>query len=795
MNFVRDEQLARDQEQVDGARGSLRSIDEDRFADCGGAVLKRDGELSLLQFALLLLNPVNDTVDSTREPNLDGPLAHYYTACSHNSYIVGDQLTGLSSADMYRRQLLLGLRHVEIDCWNGVKNSPIVTHGHTFCTTVSFVEVARAVEECAFVNCELPVILSLEMHCNVSQRFALATMLTEHLDDKLLTYDLLVETGRATSLSPLDLAKKILVKGKVVVQRGRKGKEKASEKKERASMTAANLQRSISQDEEDIPGRSSRRLSRNGMAKSVMQIDLGSSASSRRSSGIGSRRMRGANSKLSSLHSSKRMKEDSGASNKSFATLFEYDVLYHSVLSFRSEPLQRFLASDPSVWELPITSASEEKFLKALCLPALERDQIVGLVSGRTTQVAGGRRSSISENPEQVMSRAIVRIAANPPAGVGVMQRRTASWALRPFPLGLRFSGANMTPLPCWLSGAQHVCLNFSDNDLAVQLHFALFNGSGSFVLKPLEMRPVLPQQTKSAQSQRESHEPTSSCRRATRMSSSGVSSSTVGSSSTLLSAHEPQDAIGSHERKTPRLFSSASGSSRTLLSARESHDALRAHTPRNEHDYWPPPRETLRCVVVELVSLHLLPKRGERRPQYCGRRSGSHKYHPELSGAAAPPDDSDPSNVQLSVVLHPIGGVCAVSNTLPLPGIIETETTVTPPRRRGGGLSVPFGESVYCVAAEPHSTFLRVGVIDGGHEVAYETAVLGRLRGGYRVLRLRGLLGTRIELCFLFVHLSFASEANLWLSPRQLRLLHARDTDVSCRGNRPVSTTSIRDE
>eukprot|EP00966_Prymnesium_polylepis_P319774 7376206-Prymnesium_polylepis.2 len=30
--------------------------------------------------------------------------------------------------------------------------------------------------------------------------------------------------------------------------------------------------------------------------------------------------------------------------------------------------------------------------------------------------------------------------------------------------------------------------LNFSDADLAVQLHFALFNGSSGFVLKPSEM-------------------------------------------------------------------------------------------------------------------------------------------------------------------------------------------------------------------------------------------------------------------------------------------------------------------
>eukprot|EP00966_Prymnesium_polylepis_P006156 140986-Prymnesium_polylepis.1 len=45
-----------------------------------------------------------------------------------------------------------------------------------------------------------------------------------------------------------------------------------------------------------------------------------------------------------------------------------------------------------------------------------------------------------------------------------------------------------MSPLPCWLAGSQSVALNMSNNDLPVQLHFALFNGSNGFVLKPPAM-------------------------------------------------------------------------------------------------------------------------------------------------------------------------------------------------------------------------------------------------------------------------------------------------------------------
>ena len=66
--------------------------------------------LGLLQFALLLLDPANDAVAPAREASdeydLNEPLSHYWIACTHNSYIIGDQLTGRSTADAYRRQLL-----------------------------------------------------------------------------------------------------------------------------------------------------------------------------------------------------------------------------------------------------------------------------------------------------------------------------------------------------------------------------------------------------------------------------------------------------------------------------------------------------------------------------------------------------------------------------------------------------------------------------------------------------------------------------------------------------------------
>ena len=198
----------------------------------------------------------------------------------------------------------------------------------------------------------------------------------------------------------------------------------------------------------------------------------------------------------------------------------------------------------------------------------------------------------------------------------------------------------------------------------------------------------------------------------------------------------------------------------------------------------------------------------GERRPRYDGCRGACHKYVPELSGGIAGPDNSLPSSPILSFSLHPAGGAphnanepfsrliahrllhrpdmlsdtssfhvlcclagfCAISKTLPVPERQATEVVAKPVS--GAGVNAEFGDQLHFVAAEPHSTFLRVGVADNATEVAYEIAVLGRLRRGYRVLQLRGPRGTRIELSCLFVRIISGDEPHLWPTPSQVHAL-----------------------
>ena len=58
---------------------------------------------------------------------------------------------------------------------------------HELCRTEAFDEVAKAVAECAFVASDLPVVISMEMHCSPIQQRRVAEVLIQRLGDALLS--------------------------------------------------------------------------------------------------------------------------------------------------------------------------------------------------------------------------------------------------------------------------------------------------------------------------------------------------------------------------------------------------------------------------------------------------------------------------------------------------------------------------------------------------------------------------------------------------------------------------------
>ncbi|CAL1580092.1 unnamed protein product [Knipowitschia caucasica] len=173
-------------------------------------LLSKDGFLMYLHSPQSLILNV-DHRDIYQDMTL--PLNHYFISSSHNTYLMEDQLKGPSSTEAYVRALLKSCRCVELDCWDGSDNEPVIYHGYTLTSKILFKDVIKAIKDYAFKASDYPVILSLEHHCSVEQQQVMAHHMSSILGSALVTKPL-GEGMPETFPSPEELRGKFLIKGK-----------------------------------------------------------------------------------------------------------------------------------------------------------------------------------------------------------------------------------------------------------------------------------------------------------------------------------------------------------------------------------------------------------------------------------------------------------------------------------------------------------------------------------------------------------------------------------------------------
>lgn len=165
----------------------------------------------LADFSKMLLSESYMPLVSPQEEDLDRPLNEYLISTSHNTYLVGRQLAGISSIEPYISVLENGCRCVELDVWDG-EDGPIVNHGRTFTASVSFESVIDTINQYGFRASAMPVILSFEIHCDFKNQIKMVEIMKRVFGEKLVTEPLM---SNAFSLpSPSELKNRVLVKVK-----------------------------------------------------------------------------------------------------------------------------------------------------------------------------------------------------------------------------------------------------------------------------------------------------------------------------------------------------------------------------------------------------------------------------------------------------------------------------------------------------------------------------------------------------------------------------------------------------
>jgi phosphatidylinositol phospholipase C delta len=393
----------------------------------GGVVYMNESALTAFLTSKFNL-PIKET---PAQYSLDRPLHEYYISSSHNTYLLGRQVAGQSSVEAYISALQGGCRCVEIDCWDGA-DGPVVMHGRTLTSQVSFADVMTTISKYAFVKSPFPLILSLEVHCSRQQQATMADIIKRTCGSRLVTEPLDPTTQQLPS--PSQLLNKILIKVK------------------------------MPGDDESGP--------------------LDSPLGRRRGASVSSPYMRPV-ADATPLLAEKQLYSPPGSPKLRSTTVKSVSSSKTTLVTESQESLHSSTSENESTSEEP-PRTKQSNIVKVLgelgvYTAGVKFHGFETAESKTYNHVYSFMESTFARNSKtQDSKRALVR--------------HNMRYLMRVYPNGWRVSSTNFNPLAYWRRGVQMAALNWQTYDLGMQFNDAMFAGgtdASGYVLKPSGLRQI----------------------------------------------------------------------------------------------------------------------------------------------------------------------------------------------------------------------------------------------------------------------------------------------------------------